>query len=669
LFSLPTPKGLVPITVKSAAQLRAMVAALKGVVSFDIETNSLYPWQTHNEKGEPDPAHIHRIGFGCENAQYSIVVGCFDKELLEELIADYIFPALEKCTVVMQNGKFDVLWMMVHFNVRLKLSFDTMLADYAINENRWHDLESLAKYFFGADKWDIPLKTKQGMDKESETLTHYHALDLYWTRKLYAPLRKELDSDEQTARVFDMILMALANMFAEIEYDGVVVDETQFDAAEKVLRTMYAEREAALKKHGDINWGSRDEVANLLFNVLKIKPPVLTKTGKPSTAESALNQIDHECVADLIKFREAKQQLSFFIDGWRPFLHRRKVRGQRVTLLHPSFKLHGTVTGRLSCERPNLQQVPRDPRIRTLITAEPGWTLVECDLSQIELRIVAEVSRDPALVHAFSTGIDVHWLTALSEIERGGALKELVIRTAEQWLDKCGRNADKGVKYGAAIKLLLEAGPDECAELNAEWKEYRKKAKAVNFGYVYGMWWRKFKTYARDNYGVNITDEQAQQSREAFFATYASLDGWHRKQKQFARRNGYVRSLSGRKRRLPSAMIPHDCPERGQAERQAVNSPIQSFGNEINLMTAIQLRSEYPRSVLKICGTVHDAILMRVRNDHVVEVTERCQAIMRKPALFKDFGIELSVPILGDAKVGPWGKGISLDKWRKANGY
>src|SRR5690606_15878678 len=103
--------------------------------------------------------------------------------------------------------------------------------------------------------------------------------------------------------------------------------------------------------------------------------------------------IEHPMVDALLRFREAKQQLSFFIEGWKPYLD-----GSR---LHPNFKLHGTVTGRLSCEHPNLQQVPRDVRIRSLIGAPPGWWLLEADLSQIELRIAAELSGDRGLVHAF----------------------------------------------------------------------------------------------------------------------------------------------------------------------------------------------------------------------------------------------------------------------------
>src|SRR5690606_33465551 len=196
-------------------------------------------------------------------------------------------------------------------------------------------------------------------------------------------------------------------------------------------------------------------------------------------------RIDHPCTEALLRFRAAKQQLSFFIDGWKPFLHKQT----RGWYLHPSFKLHGTVTGRLSCEHPNLQQVPRDPRIRSLISAEEGWTLIQCDLSQAELRIAAELARERNMIHAFVNGIDVHWLTGIREIARGGGQKDLVISTACQLAKK------DDMAYSDAIELLIKAGHEACIEINKEWKELRKKAKAINFGYLYGMWWKKFKVY------------------------------------------------------------------------------------------------------------------------------------------------------------------------------
>ena len=405
----------------------------------------------------------------------------------------------------------------------------------------------------------------------------------------------------------------------------------------------------------EFNWGSTDQLRWLLFDHLGIKPLDKTDSGNYSTSESVIKRLDHPCTEALLRFRAAKQQLSFFIDGWKPFLHKKS----KGFYLHPSFKLHGTVTGRLSCEHPNLQQVPRDPRIRSLISAETGWTLIQCDLSQAELRIAAELAREKTMIHAFTHGIDVHWMTAIREIERGGGLKDLVIGTACQIAKK------NNMSYGDAIQVLIKVGHSACEDVNKEWKEYRKKAKAINFGYLFGMWWKKFKIYARDNYGVIVTDEQAEESRNFFFDTYSGLDPWHKRQRRYVRRHGYVKTLSGRKRRLPEAKSAEQTPQRKEAERQAINSPVQSFANEINLMAAIQLRKEFGRKVVKICGTVHDAVLFRVRNDRVEEVYERMLEIMRWPDLMDEFDIVFSVPIEADGDIGPWGKSISLDRYRE----
>lgn len=640
-----------------------MIEDLTGSVAYDIETNQLYPWR-HAGPESQDPK-IQSIGFCTSRMAWCLPVyhpqSPWEKDELEEII-ERIDDRLRECSIITHNGKFDCLWMRVHFGVEWEIDFDTMLAHYLLDENDRHGLKYLAMKFLGAPDWEIDTQEKQGQapwKRHAKYLAH----DVFFTRKLRFLFGKLLQREPRVKQVFSKILIPCANLFVEVEFDGVHIDQTKFEDAEKYLRGEYDgalkrlkkwEPQPELDKRGrpvEFNWGSPQQLAHLLFDILEIDVVEETPTGNPSTSESVLKRIDHPCIADLLKFREAKQQLSFFIEGWKPFM----VNGR----LHPSFKLHGTVTGRLSAEHPNLQQVPRDPRIRTLISARPGWTLIEADLSQIELRIAAELAGESAMIHAFNNGIDVHWLTAIREIARGGALKDLVLDTART------ANQDKTLGYADSIKVLLDIGPDAAAEINKIWKEYRKKAKAINFGYLYGMWWKKFRMYARDNYGVSVSDKEAQDSRIAFFDLYSDLPDWHNRQRRYARKYGHVESLSGRKRRLPTARHAQDTPERREAERQAINSPVQSFANEINLMAALQLRKEFPRKVLKIVGTVHDAILMEVRDDYVERAYTRTLEIMSGPELFKEFDIELNVPIEAEAKIGPWGAGVSLEKWKK----
>lgn len=661
--------------VASDDDIDEMLEDLHGAVSYDIETTQLYPWRTQHQDKEgnwvkdPEPK-IVSIGFGTKRNQWCIPVNHPQSPWTQaevEEIMDLIDERRDDMFLICHNGKFDLLWTWVHLGVKWELDFDTMLAHYLLDENSRHGLKYLAQVFCGAPDWEIDLTEKQGMNVPLKKHCKYLAHDVFYTRKLRFILGRMLRDDPEVRRVFEKVMMPCANLFIEVEYDGVFIDMDQFGEAEEVLREEYESSLAELKewepeyvldakgKKQPFNWGSPAQLAKLLFEDLGIEPLDRTAAGNPSTSESVIKRLDHPCTDALLKFRAAKQQLSFFIDGWKPFLHKQS----RGYYLHPSFKLHGTVTGRLSCEHPNLQQVPRDPRIRSLISAEKGWTLIQCDLSQAELRIAAELARERNMIHAFVHGIDVHWLTAIREIARGGGLVDLVIDTAHK-ID------GKKLSYSDAIELLIKAGHEAAIEANNEWKEYRKKAKAVNFGYLYGMWWKKFKIYARDNYGVIIEDHEAEASRKTFFENYPDLEPWHKRQRRYVRRHGYVKSLSGRKRRLPAARSQQDGPERQAAERQAINSPVQSFANEVNLMAAIQLREEYGRDVVKICGTVHDSVLFRVRNDMLEKVYHRMLEIMRWPRLMDDFDIEMSVPIEADGEVGPWGKGKALEKYLEA---
>lgn len=680
---IPREENLDYVIVRNRKQFDEMLNALVGHVSFDIETTCLYPWMRKSPDFQNSvDAKITAIGFGTKHKQWCLPVSHRESpwtmDALHEMIEE-IGERLKDCIVTGHNAKFDFLWMLVHFGVKWHeyFDFDTMLAHYMLDENDLHGLKYLAQKYCGAPDWDIDGDNKRG-NGPLEKLALYHAHDLYYTRELRGVLLKKLKEDPQVHQVFEEIMMPCARLFVEVEFDGVYIRTDKMDDAERYLMNEVREAKRDMNKFGRLqNWGSPKQLADFLFGpknkfindgktrCLGIAPLEKTKTGKPSTSESVIKRIEHPVGPALLRFRGAKQQLSFFIDGWKPFLHKSK--------LHPSFKLHGTVTGRLSCEHPNLQQVPRDERIRSLITAPPGWTLIEADLSQIELRIAAELAQERNMLEAFANEVDVHWLTVLRELERGGGEAKLIIETAHTWLKQQAEKKRKNSipdkpKYSEAIEILLEMGPDAAVDINKAWKELRKKAKAINFGYLYGMWWKKFKLYARDNYGVNVTDEEAMESRKFFFSTYSDYPKWHDKQRKFARRNGYVRSLSGRKRRLPAAMHGDDTPERREAERQAINSPVQSFANELNLMAGLQLRKEYPRSVARICGTVHDALLVWVKNGHVAEVTARLLKIMSHPDLLDVFDIELKVPVCAEAKVGPWGAGISFDKWLKQNG-
>lgn len=691
---IPEEKGLDYHIVDTWDKVKAMLKDLNGTVAIDLETTRLYPFTTqldelietgrasqeaiasHKATHNGNLPRVVAMQFGCRKRQWVVpmeTAGVWAKKTLDKIVK-LVTRKLKKCFKVLHNGKFDCLWMMVRFGVKWTVDFDTLLAHYLLDENDFHGLKYLAQKFLGAPDWDIEGKEKTSWSPEN---AKYAAHDVFYTRQLRFVFKKMLEDDYDVKRVHDLIMVPCIKLFLEAEYEGVFIDLEKMDDAEAYLREELSTATSNLEKwgkkatkvdtnkrsptFGKINWGSADQLAHLLFEDLKIPIVEKTKGGKPSVSESVLLRIDHPMVADLLKFRAASKQLSGFIEGWKPYLD---LEGR----LHPVFKLHGTVTGRLSCEHPNLQQVPRDPRIRSLITAPPGWVLVEMDLSQIELRIAAELAGEYNLLQVFQSGGDPHWQTAIREIERGAGYKKEVIKTAKL-------HSGTKMKYSEAIEYILKIGGDaavktveswvETKALKAfiDWKETRKKAKAINFGYLYGMWWKKFKLYARDNYGVTVTDDEAQASREAFFELYPGFPEWHNKQRRFAQVNGYVRSLSGRKRRLPAASGGRDTPERREAQRQAINSPVQSFANELNLMSALEMRKKFSKKWFRLVGTVHDAVLALVRLDHVEKVWNEGLRIMSGPELLKDFEINLSVPIEAEAKVGPWGSGKDLKTW------
>jgi DNA polymerase-1 len=574
------------------------------VVSFDVETTSL---KRHF-------GHINLLGIGLQDSQWILPLewheGSFKgKSAVIRQILELIAEALKGKKVVGQNGKFDNLWLKHHYGVKFPLSFDTMIAAYALNENRPTNLNYLTKVFLNWPGYDISTEEKVG-NTSLKKLSTYLGYDVYGTRALYFILRDLLKKDRPTARVFKLLLMPAARAYENIEEAGMYIYPMRFDEVDKHISTQMEKVLAKLHKFKVMNWGSTKQVGEFLFGDLKLPILESTKGGSASTGESVLMRLrdQHPCIDLLLEYKGLKQQHSFFIAGWKKRMHK--------GMLYPSFKLAHTVTGRTSCEEPNLQQVPRDPVIRSLIGAPKGWTHVQLDYSQVELRVVAMISGEPTMKWVFQTGQDIHTKTAQD----------------------------------------ISGNPKPS-------KEERKQAKAVNFGFVYGMGWRKFKDYARDKYGVILTDAQAKTFRKRFFESYSGLMKWHAKQRKIVGISGQVRNLIGRLRRLPEIYSP-DQGMKAEAERQAINSPVQSFASDMTLMSIIQIDKEIPKEDAVCFGSVHDAILFRVRDEVLEETVMKIKSIMESPKLLKTFGVNMTVPIIADMDIGDWGKGVSLDEWK-----
>jgi len=533
------------------------------------------------------------------------------KANLRQKLVETLVELSEGKICVGQNFKFDNRWIRKLYGVRFHLSFDTMLAHHLIDENSPHGLKEMAAEFCNAPNYDIPEHLKQGRFKnasEERLFYRYGCLDVNYTQQLYWIFRKVLLKDPTQRRLFYKLVMRAARMFEDVETDGHFINlESHSEAKKKLIAEKIDLLRQMNKMAGrEINWNSPQQVGELFYKKLGL--PVLEKTpgGAPSTDESVLLRLKHKHpVADLLmKFRGVDKNLSTYIEGWEKLMH-----GDRLFL---STKLHGTVTGRYASR---LHQVPRDPFIRSLIDAPEGWTFVSGDYSQIELRIAAMLSNDKRMKEIFQTGGDIHRATA---------------------------------------SIILGKPPE------AVTKEERKMAKAVNFGLVYGMGWPKLVIYARDNYEVDLTDEQAQKFRIRFFELYNALPKWHERQRRCVRAFGQVVSLSGRIRHLPGVNS-SEKGVRAEAERQGINSPVQGFGSgDMKAMAMVEIHDTFDPKDLRIKGEVHDSILMWIRTSRLKQIIPRCKAIMEKPKLLEEFGIKMTVPIVADFEVGAWGKGTEL---------
>ena len=593
-------------------------------LSYDIETTGLVRFEDE----------VNLFGFGNDQVQYIIPLEARYSPLKGARLAQG--KLIRTCVnwlnrnakaLVAGNGKFDDLFLKYHFGVKPNITFDVVLASHILNENTPNGVKENAVLECNAPEWDVDKDLKTGKyktrEKYQEYLT-YLGYDIYYEYKLYRVFHKKLKQDRALMKLFYHLYMPGIISYETVEEHGVFIYPQQFKQVRKHLE---AERGAIekellkLAKH-EVNWNSPAQIQKLLYEELKLPVIETTESGSPSTSEATLMQLrdKHPIVELILKYRGDNIQISHFIDGWI-----NRMWGRR---LFPNFKLHGTVTGRTSCTDPNLQQVPRDPIIRNLVGAPEGWSVVEIDYSQAELRIAAIMSGDETMKRIYQTGGDIHTHTY-----------EMI--TGEKVSD------DKYIK-----------------------KEQRKKAKAVNFGFVYGMGWRKFKIYARDNYGVDLTDKEAEQWRERFFQAYHSLPKWHSKQRRIVQSMGQVRSPIGRLRRLPD-IYSTDKSKRAEAERQSINSPVQGFGSDLTIlgMSEIMGNAQYydPDYVLDkdkffVIGTVHDATLFEVRNDYLMEFCPKAKHILEHPKALEDvFHFDTDVPIVADVAVGKsWGAGIEL---------
>lgn len=627
--------------VRTRPALEALVDHLTGQpeISFDLETyvfdNGLRlkkkPVVSNFQEWRDDLAVITCVSLATREGEGFVVPLWHERSPWKDpaKVLKALKPAMEQKSTkyIAHNGKFDCRWL-ASKGIFVNLTFDTMLAAHMIDENRSKGLKPLSQVMLGVDAYDVGEDVKDSYHMPMRRLCVYAAKDADYTLRLYHILRDQLKEQPRTVRIFKLMMMPASNVFTKIERGGIWVDETKLDEmieqsernVKKIERFMLryvpegkhpksvpeGSTKKLAKELSGINFNSTQQVAQWVFGDLKLDPLKKTKSGADSTDESVMLQLASEHVAcrALLKYRKWSKYLSTYLLPMK-YAHR-----DRVSRIHPTFKLFGTVTGRLSCEKPNLQNVPRDSGIRSLIGAPDGWTLIEADYSQIELRVAAMLANETRMLRAFHEGRDVHMETAIDILQK----------------------------------------PEDAIE-----KEERKLAKAVNFGFLYGMGWEKFITYARDNYEVDVTEAEAKAYRQGFFRKWPRLVPWHERQRRLVNRYGRVQSPIGRVRHLQD-VFSGDREVRAEAERQAINSPVQSFASDLMLMSAVRLDAQLNRRLAFIVGSIHDALLFQARVEQAARIAAIVEREMLNPPLRRWFGAELTVPIEVEIKIGKyWG--------------
>lgn len=554
------------------------------------------------------------------------------------------------------NAKFDNLWLLCTVGECFRLDFDGMLAAHLLNENTANDLTSNCRTFLHVPEYDIPLAYKQGKHTKPGINYKYGAEDGTYTLRLVKIFQKSLKEDQHLYRLFYHLVMPAARSLEEIEIEGLTVDLEQMKEESINLKARKLTLETKLNQCAGrtINWNSPAQVATVIYDDLGLICTHFTAKKKPSTSEPAILDLKgkHPVIDLLIEYRQTAKFLSTYIEGFRKYMVNDK--------LHISYKIHGTVTGRYSSR---IHSIPRDGSIRNLIAAPPGWEFAQGDISQAELRIIASLSGDLELRRCYNEDIDVHWSTLINMLRTGDSNEytDLVWKTAELY----DQSFNSG-SFGEALDILEEMGPDLAIELCGDWKEARKKTKAVNFGFVYGMFEKKFIETAKIKYGWEPSLAEATQARAAYFSLYYGVKEWHSRQKRLCKTHGFVRCLSGRVRRLPG-IHSRDRGIKLEAERQAINSPVQGFIGDYKAMVMVEVHETIDRSKLRIVGEHHDAILMIVKKGYEDDVLPQVLGIMRKPSLLKTLNINLHVPMLGEIELGPWGKGVEYQKPLRRN--
>ncbi|MEO6637957.1 MAG: DNA polymerase I, partial [Ginsengibacter sp.] len=585
------------VLVEGDEAITELVKKLSGEkeISFDTET-------THVDANE---AELVGLSFSFKNGE-GYYVPCPEEE---EAIAHVLnqFKKLfddDSITWIGQNIKYDMLVLKWYgFELKGKV-FDTMLAHYVIESEGRRNMDLLSAQYLGYLPVSITeLIGKKGKtqvtmrDVEVEKVKEYAVEDADITRQLknvFMPYLKE----KQVEKVFNEVETPLVKVLAAMEFEGVKVDMNFLNVYSEELEKEAARCEQSVFEQAGIkfNLASPKQLAEVLFEKLQLDKGKKTKGGQHSTGEDVLLKLAKEnpIVEDILNYRELTKLKSTYVDALPQLINKRT---QRV---HTCYGQAIAVTDRLSSNNPNLQNIPirteRGREIRkAFIPRDSDHLIISADYSQIELRIVAGISGDPAMCEAFKLGKDIHTATAAKVF---------------------------GVEEDDVTK------------------EMRYKAKSVNFGIIYGQ----------GAFGLaenlNISRTEAKEIIENYKKQFANIQKYMDEAMNFCRTNGYVETLMGRKRWLKD-INSSNWTVRGYAERNAINSPIQGTAADMIKLAMIRIHDEFKKQNFK------SKMIMQV-HDELVFDAHKSEVDIIKPIIIECMQKALLLPndVPADAEIG-----------------
>lgn len=594
--------------IDTAQKLGSLKQALdaSSLIAFDTETTALDPLRAELvglslavKEGE---GYYIPLGHKGEQPQLKV------SEVIEALTPAFTNPSIEKAG---HNIKYDAL-VLARYGLQVSpLSFDTMVAEWLTNPaSRDLGLKDLASTLLGIRMTHIEELIGRGKNQLTmdevpiAAAAPYAAADAEVTLRLI-PLLKEKMQKTNSTGIFNTIEMPLVPVLLKMEQEGISLDVDFFKrfSAEIGERLRLIEDEVHQAVGHAFNLNSTQQLSKVLFEDLKLEPPdrnKRTSSGHFSTSAAVLDELkgQHVVVDLLLEYRELSKLKSTYLDALPQQINPRDNR------VHTSFNQTGSVTGRLASSDPNLQNIPTRTetgrQVRLGFIAAPGHRLLSVDYSQIELRIVAHMSGDEAMLKAFRDGQDIHATTA-----------------------------------AAIYDLPLEQVT----------KEQRRHAKAINFGLIYGM-----SAFGLSR-STDLTLGEAENFVRDYFEHFPGVKKYLDQIRVLAARQGYVETMLGRRRYFPNLANPVNQMMRNREEREAINAPIQGTAADIMkiAMIRVQRALEESASRARMILQVHDELVLEVPENEIALTSQLVRGIMEE-------AYKLDIPLLTEARSGVnWG--------------